>query len=165
VSRLDLAVGQIAAARSYTAELLEQTRQADWFRQPASVTHIAWQVGHLTVAEYRMTLDRIRGPRPQDGGLIPPEYIGLFSYDSVPDADPARYPAPAEIRSVFDRLHEHVLIELRGLHESQLDEPVLKPHPFAKTKLYALLWCARHEMLHAGQIGLLRRQLGYPPLD
>jgi hypothetical protein len=26
-----------------------------------------------------------------------------------------------------------------------------------------LLWCAHHEMLHGGQIGLLRRHLGYPP--
>jgi hypothetical protein len=38
------------------------------------------------------------------------------------------------------------------------------PHPFAKTKLLALLWCANHEMLHAGQIGLLRRLLGCPPM-
>ena len=35
---------------------------------------------------------------------------------------------------------------------------------FTTTKLRALLWCARHEMLHAGQIGLLRRHLGYPPM-
>ncbi len=32
------------------------------------------------------------------------------------------------------------------------------------TKLRALLWCAHHEMLHAGQMGLLRRHLGYPPM-
>ncbi len=34
----------------------------------------------------------------------------------------------------------------------------------ATTKLRALLWCAHHEMLHAGQIGLLRRHLGYSPM-
>ena len=36
--------------------------------------------------------------------------------------------------------------------------------PFATTKLKALLWCAQHEMSHAGQIGLLRRHLGFPPM-
>ena len=36
--------------------------------------------------------------------------------------------------------------------------------PWDSTKLLALLWCAHHEMLHAGQIGLLRRHLGYPPI-
>jgi uncharacterized damage-inducible protein DinB len=43
-------------------------------------------------------------------------------------------------------------------------DPVPHPSPFAKTKLTALFWCSHHEMLHAGQIGLLRRQLGHPPL-
>jgi uncharacterized damage-inducible protein DinB len=66
---------------------------------------------------------------------------------------------------VFDRVHEQVLREVRGLDEGELDQPVPHPHPFAPTKLRALLWCAHHEMLHAGQIGLLRRQLGHPPLQ
>jgi uncharacterized damage-inducible protein DinB len=34
----------------------------------------------------------------------------------------------------------------------------------AQTKRASLLWCAQHELVHAGQIGLLRRLLGYPPL-
>jgi uncharacterized damage-inducible protein DinB len=85
--------------------------------------------------------------------------------ESVPDPDPAKYPSPADLRAVFDRVHEQVLREVRGLDEGELDQPVPHPHPFATTKLQALLWCARHEMLHAGQIGLLRRQLGYPPLQ
>ncbi|HEV3259752.1 MAG TPA: hypothetical protein VG013_22990, partial [Gemmataceae bacterium] len=54
--------------------------------------------------------------------------------------------------------------ELSGLDEAELDQPVPHAHPFAKTKLLALLWCAHHEMLHAGQVGLLRRHLGYPPM-
>ena len=28
----------------------------------------------------------------------------------------------------------------------------------------SLLWCAHHEMVHAGQIGLLRRYLGFAPV-
>ena len=40
---------------------------AEWFRQPTEgVTHIAWQVGHLALAEYWLTLERIRGRRPDD---------------------------------------------------------------------------------------------------
>jgi uncharacterized damage-inducible protein DinB len=65
-----------------------------------------------------------------------------------------------EVVAPFDRQ----LRELPGLDEAELDQFVPHPHPFAKTKLLALLWCAHHEMLHAGQIGLLRRHLGYPPI-
>jgi hypothetical protein len=162
---LQLALDQLVFARNYTLELLDQTPAAEWFRQPpAGVSHIGWQVGHLTYAQYRMALWRIRGPRPQDADLIPPAYLHLFGPESVPDADPAKYPSQADLRAVLDRVHGHALGELRGLDEGELDQPVPHPHPYAKTKLLALLWCAHHEMVHAGQIGLLRRQLGYPPL-
>jgi hypothetical protein len=165
VNRLLLSIEQIGFARSYTNNLLDQTPAAEWFRlPPGGISHVAWQVGHLAMAEYRLALERIRGPKPQDAELISEHFLRLFGRESVPDADPARYPSQAEMRAVFDRVHEQALRELRGLDESELDQPVLKPHKLAKTKLWSLLWCAHHEMVHAGQIGLLRRQLGYPPL-
>jgi hypothetical protein len=65
MSRLQLAIEQIAFARNYTIRLLDQTEAADWFRQPpGGITHIAWQVGHLAIAQYRLALERIRGPQP-----------------------------------------------------------------------------------------------------
>jgi DinB family protein len=165
MSRLELAIEQIVFARKYTLELLDHTPTTDWFRMPAgSVSHIGWQVGHLAFSEYRMALWRIRAERPEDGNLFSPEFRRQFGANSVPDADPAKHLAPAQIRATLDRVHEQALRELVGLTESDLDQPVPHPHKFANTKLSALLWCSQHEMLHAGQIGLLRRHLGYPPL-
>ena len=57
-------------------------------------------------------------------------------------------------------MHVRVLEEIGVLPESVLDEPSLQPHPVFDTKGGALEWSARHEMLHAGQIGLLRRLFG-----
>ena len=164
MTHLQLAIDQIVFARDYTIELLDHTPSADWFRQPpGGVTHIAWQIGHLTYAQYRLTLERIRGPMPQDAGLVPDDYAALFGLESQPSPDASRYPTHEELRVVFDRVHEHVLRELRAMAHVDLHEPIPKPHPFIKTKLAALLWCAHHEMLHAGQIGLLRRLLGHAP--
>ena len=165
MNRLQLAIEQIVFARNYTIRLLDQTPATEWFRQPpGGISHIAWQVGHLAFAQYRMALERIRGQWPQDANLISEDFLCLFGRDSVPDPDPKKYPNETEIRAVFDRVHEQVLRELRNLEESELDQPVLKQHPLVKTKMWALLWCAQHETVHAGQIGLLRRQLGYAPL-
>jgi hypothetical protein len=165
MSRLQLAIEQIVFARNYTIGLLDQTPMGEWFRQiPGGVSHVAWQVGHLAFAEYRLALWRIRDFRPEDAELISEEHRRLFGYGSAPDPDSARYPPPAEIRAVFDRVHEQTLRELQGLNDADLDQAVPHPHPFARTKLQALQWCALHEMLHAGQIGLLRRQLGHAPL-
>lgn len=165
MSQIRLAREQIEFARNYTIRLLDKTDPADWFRHsPEGITHVAWQVGHLAMAQYRLALERIRGARPSDDELISQDFLQRFARESVPNADAGDYPRPAEIRDVFDRVHRQSLLELNDLPESELDEPVLKPHPLAKTKLWSLLWCAQHEMLHAGQIGLLRRSLGYAPL-
>ncbi len=164
MSPLQTALEQIAFARRYTVGLLDSVPEAEWFRMPAGgVTHIAWQVGHLAMAQYRLALVRLRGPRADDGELIADDFQRPFRATSVPDADPTKYPTPAAIRAVFDRVHRRVLAELKDFPEAELSAPPEPAHPLAKTKLESLFWCAHHEMLHAGQIGLLRRLLGHAP--
>jgi hypothetical protein len=165
MSVVQLVLGRIVFARTYTLRLLDTIKPADWFRQPqGAVTFVAWQVGHLAVAEYRLALDRIRGRRDEDEALIDAAFVARYGRESVPDADPSRNPSPADIRRVFDRVHEQVLRELPGLPEEELAVPVTRPHPCFETKQDALFWCAHHEGVHAGQIGLLRRQLGQLPV-
>ncbi|HLW63743.1 MAG TPA: DinB family protein [Gemmataceae bacterium] len=165
MNRLQFAIDQIIFARNYTLRLLEPTRIDDWFRQPpGGVSHIGWQVGHIAFAEYRLALWRIRGQRPEDAALFSPEFLKLFGANSVPQADPAVYPPVREVQAVMERIHAQAMRELPAMSDPELDEPVPHPHPYAKTKLLALLWCAHHEMVHAGQIGLLRRFLGYSPI-
>jgi hypothetical protein len=156
---------QLVFARAYTTELLDSVPPADWFRQPpGGVSHIAWQVGHLASAEYWLALERLRGPRPEDAALISESFLAQFGRTSLPNPDPARNPSVAEIRAVFDRVHRQTLDELSHITDADLDAVMLKPHRVCKTKRESLAWCAAHEMMHAGQIGLLRRLLGHAPL-
>lgn len=161
--RLSQALEQIRAARSYTLELLGDLNTEEWFAMPGGVTHIAWQVGHLAMAEYRCCLDRIRGEQPADGELISLAMLTIFGKGSTPDADPLKYPPLDDIRSAFERVHAAALTECAKLKDADLDAPALKPHRLFTTKLGSLQWCARHEMVHAGQIALLRRMLGRKP--
>jgi hypothetical protein len=165
MTAVQIALGQLKRARRYTCRLLDHTDPAAWFDQPADgVTHIAWQVGHLATLQYRLALERMRGRRPEDERLIAQRFMASFVRESVPNPDPLANPSPEHLRQVFDRVHRQALHELEALTEEDLREPALMPHPLFDTKLGSLLWCAQHEMLHAGQIGLLRRLLGYPPL-
>jgi uncharacterized damage-inducible protein DinB len=165
MSHLESALEMICTARRYTEDLLDKTPLEDWFRLPAEgVTHVAWQAGHLAVAEYHLTMKRIRGARSEDTALVSDDFLKVFGKGSVPLADPAQYPTPEEIRRVLSRVHEQALAELRDVTDAVLDEPVDPPHPLFRTKLGALRWCAQHEILHAGQIGLLRRLFGHEPL-
>lgn len=164
-NHLQLAIRQIEFARGYTLSLLDGLTDEDWFRQPAgAVTHIAWQIGHLAMAEYGLCLFRIRGRQPEDLDLMSGKFRKQFSRGSQPAAAPADNPAPAELRSVLDRVHQQALQELAACTEQQLSEPIDEPYAVTPTKLGALFFCSHHEMLHAGQIGLLRRLLGKPPV-
>lgn len=162
---LDIARRQIEFARNYTLTLLEDVAPSDWFTQPPNVaTHLAWQVGHLAMAEYGLGLFRLRGRQPEDTELMSSRFRKKFSRGSAPDPDPDNNPSPDEIRSVFDRVHQQVLTELPGHTEQDLQEKIDEPYAVFDTKLGALYFCASHEMLHAGQIGLIRRLLGKSPI-
>jgi hypothetical protein len=161
----DLARQQIAAARDYTLSLLAGLDDTDWFRQPAEgVSHIAWQVGHLAMAEYGLCLFRMRGRTPSDLDLMSGTFRKQYSRGSTPVADPDGNPAPQEIRAVLERVHRQALQEMAEYSERLLDEAGEDPRAVFDTKLGALFFCAHHEMLHAGQIGLLRRLLGKSPI-
>src|SRR5262245_22423610 len=162
---LELAIKQIEFARGYVLSILAEIDEADWFRMPAGCpTHVAWQVGHLAMAQYGLCLFRQRGRQENDVELMSSSFRKLFSRGSVPEPDASKYPSPAEIRSTFDRVHAQVLKEAPSFTPQQLKEPVEPPFAVEQTKLGALLLSSHHEMVHAGQLGLLRRLLGRQPI-
>jgi len=162
---LPLAIEQIGFARKYVVGILVEIDEADWFVMPAGCpTHVAWQVGHLAMAEYGLCLFRQRGRQPIDLELMSSNFRKLFSRGTIPEADASKYPSPAEIRATFDRVHAQVLQEAPSFTKEQLREPVEPPFAVEQTRLGCLLFCSHHEMIHAGQLGLLRRLLGKQPI-
>ena len=159
-------------ARTYSLSLVDATPESEWgFRQPMpGLTHLAWQIGHMALAEYGLCLAATRGARPSDVVLLPPDHRELFGRgtkvhpEGAASANAPAYPSPAELRARLDRVHEAVLAELPELASMDLSAPTLIPFAIAKTKIAALRFCPEHEMLHAGQIGLLRRMLGHASL-
>lgn len=165
MTRLELLTANLDHSRAFTTRLLDRIDPADWFRMPAGgVTHVAWQVGHLAVADFRLGIERIREPSAEEAAVLPPEFVALFGKGSTPQSDPSGYPPPGEIRAGFDQVRQAVMAALPDLDKAELDTAPLRPsHPLFDTKAGSLLWCAQHEFLHAGQITLIRRLLGGSP--
>lgn len=165
MTHAELALAQIESARQYVQSLLADIDDQDWFVMPAGCSsHIAWQVGHLAMAEYGLCLFRQRGRVPEDLDLMPSSFRKAFQRGSQPVADPAANPTPAEIRQTLERIHEQVRKELPGFTDEALATPTEMPYAAQATRFGALLFCAHHEMLHGGQIGLLRRLMGKAPV-
>ncbi|MFO0869582.1 MAG: DinB family protein [Pirellulales bacterium] len=165
MSLAELALAQIVSARQYLQTLLADLPDDEWFVMPTgAATHVAWQVGHLAMAEYGLCLFRQRGRTAADLELMPGTFRKQFQRGSQPQPDPQQNPTPAEIRQALDTVHSQVLAEVPTFTDEQLSQPADMPYAAQPTRYGALLFCAHHEMLHAGQIGLLRRLLGHPPV-
>ncbi|MCA9204744.1 MAG: DinB family protein [Planctomycetales bacterium] len=165
ISALEIARRQIVFARDYTLTLLEDVADDEWFVIPSGMhTNFAWQVGHLAMAEYGLCLFRVRGRQSVDMELMSSAFRKKYSRGSTPDSDPGNNPSPTELRSTFDAVHRQSLEEMATYREENLQEPIDMPYAVFPNKLGALYFCASHELLHAGQIGMLRRAFGKSPV-
>ena len=61
-------------------------------------------------------------------------------------------------------MHHHSLAALASYDEADLEESLPEPYAVFSNKLGSILFCPAHEMMHAGQIGLIRRLLGKSPI-
>ena len=173
--RLETAIRRIEFVRKYTMTLLEDLEPDDWFWMPGGTTggsetgdfktHIAWQVGHIAMSEYGLTLFQQRGRnREVDAELMSSKFRKLFMRGTDPSQDIESHPSPEEILSVLDKVHQQMRTEIVTYDGDALDQELGPPTSAYGTRYGALLFAADHEMLHAGQIGLLRRLMGKAPL-
>ena len=163
--RLETAINRIKFSRLYTKRFLEGLSDDEWFWCPSELTtHIGWQVGHLAVSQYNLCLRRVRGRTTADESLVSDRFIDAFKLGSTPDPSPANNPGLSEIRRVFDAVQQQAVTELATRSDAELEVPVEQPHPVFKTRLEAVEYAPQHELVHAGQIALLRRMMGKPPL-
>ena len=165
MSSLQHAIERLDRTRQYTSQLLERIADDQWFQMPPGCpTHIAWQVGHIAMAQYALCLMRVRDSQPGDRKIMSRPFRKQFSKGSSPQSVAEGAFSPAEIRQVFDAVHAQVMQEAPSFEEEELLQPLAAPHEMFQTKIAALHFAADHEMLHAGQIGLLRRMLGHQPV-
>ena len=164
-SRVELALERMRGTRMFTEQFLDGLTDAEWFWSPPQyTTNIAWQVAHIAVSEYGLCIGRVRGRIAADASLISDEFIETFKMGSKPAAEQEKNPSLDEIRRVFAEVRRQAIEELSGRSDADLDGPLAQPHPRFKTKLGAVEFAALHEMVHAGQIAVIRRLMGKAPL-
>lgn len=164
-ARLEAAIERLRRSRITVRQFLPDLTPEEWFWSPPQyTTHIAWQVGHLAVAQYNLCLRRVRGRTEEDQTLISDAFIDSFRLGSQPVAGAKQNRSVDEIQRVFDAVHHQALTELPLVDNAELDSPVEPPHPAFKTKLGAIEYSPQHELIHVGQIAMLRRMMGKAPL-
>lgn len=162
--RRTVAIERVVLARRLAKSMLDDLTPDEWFRTaPSGATHIAWQVGHLAVAEFGLCIGRHRPETPDDEQLLPKAFRERFGRGSVPVLDAAANPSVDELVTTLDRVHDACLNAMASYPAAELGLDLAIPHPLFSQRIGALLWCSEHEMSHLGQIIMLRRFLGRTP--
>ncbi len=163
----DFALAQMRWMRTYTMQLIEAVPDDLWYVIPPNgSTHLAWQVGHLAVAQYGLMLFRQRGRVESDLELMPGWLRKNFGRGSEPNKDPndPKNPTRSTLLASLNTIHEESCQVVAGLGYETLIETIDMPYAAYPNKLGALLFCPLHESIHAGQIGVLRRLHGLSPV-
>lgn len=159
----DAAVEQMRFARAYTLQLLESVPHEDWTKVPVGApSHLLWQAGHLAVAQYGLMLFRQRGRGEGDVELMPGWLRKKYGKGTDPFAGLVE--SPIDLLEALSKINEASLREVVTFGHDHLLEPIDMPYAVYPMKIGALLFCPLHESIHAGQIGIIRRQLGYAPI-
>jgi DinB superfamily len=136
------AVLQIQFARQYTLALLDATPHDRWFEIPSGFpSNIAWQVGHLSVAQYGLLLFRLRGRAEEDLELVPSRFRKGYGKGSTPSQDPSGQSTPEELLARFQQIYDLGLATVQGLQPSEWLDPMDLPYAGYPNKLGTILFC------------------------
>jgi hypothetical protein len=143
--------------KRYTADL---TPAEYLHRTSPTANCAAWTIGHLVLTERRClgTFGLASLPPLPDG------FEKAFGRDEgCPQA--SSFGDVSVLMPLFDRHRELLIDTVRRATQEQLDAPLETPRPprFVTVGEQAL-FMATHVAMHAGQITLIRRSLGRPPL-
>jgi hypothetical protein len=136
---------------------------ADLLVRPVpGANHIAWQLGHLAVADQRL----IRSQFPDaDYPELPAGFAELHRREGAARDGPDGFRTKAEYLDLFNRMRAATLAVLDRVTEADLDQPVTgNMAKFAPTLGALFLLVSNHTLLHTGQFSVVRRKLGKPVL-
>jgi hypothetical protein len=141
-------------------EYLKDLSDADLLVRPVpGANHTAWQLGHLIGGEI-MLLAQIPGGSQLE---LPAGFVERHSKETASMEPPKGFLTKAEYLAIWKNVREQTFAKLDQLPDADLDKPSTgRMATFAPTWGHLFLLAANHQMMHGGQIAVLRRKLGKP---
>jgi uncharacterized damage-inducible protein DinB len=120
------------------------------FPTPNGGCHPLWVLGHLSIVEGMIPNVLFGEPNPVEN------WKGHFGENSVAVADPAAYPAFAEVRAKYSELRERNLKLLDSLSDEDLDRATTAP-PKGREREFAtfgssFMTLALHQAMHRSHV-------------
>lgn len=154
----DVIIQILNTARFVTATYLNDLSDDDLLVRPVpDAHHIAWQLGHLLCSECAM----IEGVRAGVAPQLPPHFAERHSKEAGNENAREHFLSKAEYLTLMSSVREVTLSLLSQFSEEQLDAPGPEAmRSYAPTIGSVFLMIGSHEIMHSGQIAVVRRKLG-----
>ncbi len=138
----------------------DDLKPGEYLHRPTEKSNCAaWLIGHLALTD-RGVLERLGA---KDLPALPEGFQTRFSQEAgCPDA--TEFGDVARLMSVFEQHRNALIAAVQRAPLEQLDKPMEKPHPMFGTLGELVNFMALHTSMHAGQVTIIRRSLGRPPL-
>ena len=153
---------QLRTIRGITEQMLAAfTTPQQWTHQVHDeANHALWFAGHMgTVDDFL-----VRAIAPEKASM-PAGYQEKFGMGSRPTSNPANYPPVEDVLGFMRDRRETLLGVLAGLEEVDLQKPSPEGMPEFMPNVASMFGSAVwHEALHLGQVTVVRRHLGHPPM-
>jgi hypothetical protein len=134
------------------------TAQERLHRSCSGANCIDWLLGHLIVVE-GMFHKRLGATSPP----LPEGFEKTFARDETAPKQ-ADYGDTSGLMALFDRQRDITIEKVRTLTADEMTKSVQPPHPRFNTVGDAAAFCSLHVAMHAGQMSMIRRSLGKPPV-
>lgn len=154
-------VYSLKASRILLHRYVDDLKPEEFEHQPAAgMNCISWILGHLILTDRRMFLWL-------GGTEVSPLKEGfedLFKTTRTKAAQQTGYGNPQELIRLFDEHRERLIEMVRSADVAKFSEPPSFQTPMFANKAEASLFMGLHTAMHMGQVSMIRRSLGYPPL-
>jgi uncharacterized damage-inducible protein DinB len=149
------------AAFCVNAYLQDLSDEQLLIRPAEGCNHIAWQLGHLVVAEHKLTNQVCPDTMP----ALPDGFAERYTKETAKLDDAAAFHSKDEYVKLLAEQRAGTLAALSELTDEELQRPApeeIREHAPTVAATFAMQ--ATHCMMHSGQWVVVRRKLGRAPL-
>jgi hypothetical protein len=156
----DMIAHSLTITKFMLKRFTEDLKADEYLHRPTEKANCtAWLVGHLALSD-RTLLERL-GAR--DLPELPEGFTKRFSRDAG-CAEAKEFGDVSTLVPLFEKHRDMLIATLKRAPADLLDKPLEKPHAMFKTIGEMVIFMSAHTAMHVGQITIIRRSLGRPPI-
>ena len=151
----------LKASKIFLHMMIDELKPHEFDLQPMpGVNCISWIMGHLTLVDRR----QLTWLGVTDLPVLPEGFADRFMTTKLMAEKQSSFGDPAAIVQQFDTHRDLLIACLPSVPPERFLELTAVKRPTFSDIGEASMFMAMHTTMHAGQISLIRRSLGYPPV-